>query len=382
MSDVVFVYLGQTLPRYVGRSLKLAAKYSGQRVLLIANGIHAKKFKNAGAEFIAIEEFYDPSEFAMARNQILLDHEFREGFWLYSFERLFVLGQFMAWTGSESLFHAELDQLLFGTSDLVDHLERTHKKGVFFPFHSPNKAVASVLFVNARNSLHRLIRFSTSSEPFNNEMELLVRFSKAFPEDSVELPTVGAALPQSSSEDFVFTENFVKPTDIGPGAVDAAELGLWVGGRDPRNLGWEELPSTKWVYEQHKASLGRKYLEELHFHFEPSARLLQVTHNQDPGAAIRLYNLHIQSKVHSWIWRKDPELHRLFESANSSSSMKIFASRKLQFRYALTEQQGIRRRIQTFFRFIKYALRIFLIRSRPFTAEILHQKVPKSKRLP
>ena len=361
MSDVVFVYLGNSLPRYVDGSLRLAAKYSGQRPVLLANSPHGKQVEKTGAEFVAVEEFYDPSAFRRASEKILQDHDFRQRFFLYTFERFFVLEQFMAWKGSESLFHAELDQLLFGTNELVEYLDKTKKRGLFFPSHSPTKAVASVLFVNRRLALKKLIQFGTEGEPFHNEMELLVRFTKAFPEYSIELPTIGAAIPHPGNQKFVFTGKAIKPGDLGPGVVDAAELGLWVGGRDPRNLGIEERPSTKWVYEDHKVSLGRKYLEELRFRFDYRYGRLELSHNQSPGDSIRLYNLHIHSKIHGWIWRHDSRLQRLFESANSSSSLQIRSSRRLQLSYLFAEQKDILGLLRLLFRFGKYAIKSSLV---------------------
>lgn len=355
MSDVVFVYLGQSLPRYVDSSLKLATKFSGQRVVLIANSKHAKRVKATGVEFAPLEDFYDPTVFAEVKDKIVLGHNFRKHFWLYTLERLFVLEQYMAYSDAASLFHAELDQLLFGTNELVQKLNITTKAGLFFPFHSREKAVASVLFVNEKAALEKLFCFAADGEPFMNEMELLVRFSKAFPEDCVEPPTIGMALPHPRNQDFVFSQEFIAPADLGPGVVDAAELGLWVGGRDPRNLGWMERPRTKWVYGDDQVSLGSKNLEELRFHFEPDSGILTIHHNQAPENIVRLYNLHIHSKIHSWIWKHDSSLKRLFGSANSPNSLHILASQKLHllhrmqrvlqkpFRWLRSLRSGLRR---------------------------------------
>ena len=351
MSEVYFVYLGPRLPSYVPCSLLLAKRFSGQNVVFLSHFAHHKKIRGTGVGFVPIEEFYNPETFVALKEKVLFDHDFREGFWVKTFERLFVLQQFMQSSSADSLFHAELDQLLIGTDHLVSKIENTGRQGLFFPFHSQNKAVASVFYVNKMASLDRLLSYAAEGEPFQHEMELLVRFSRDFPDDVIGLPTVGSALPPAEKQNFVFTRESLNSEALGPGVVDAAELGLWIGGRDPRNLPLSTVPATKWMYDNDKAILSRDYFEGLGFKFDPELNKLEVK-SKTSQTSVTLYNLHLQSKIHCWIKRRDPLLQAIFASSNVNEPLQVSSARASQIVYHVAIQQGLRQRLRTFARVI------------------------------
>ena len=182
MNDLVFIYLGANLPRYVPASLRLAERHSGLDVTFIGNRDFRPHIPRVGVDFVDVESFYAPSAFAQAGAKVSLSADFRGGFWLKTLERLFVLEQFMAATARKSLLHAELDQLTFRVDLLLENLLLSPRKGIFFPFHSERKAVASVLFCNDIGSISDLLMNASSGPAFENEMELLVRWALASPD--------------------------------------------------------------------------------------------------------------------------------------------------------------------------------------------------------
>ena len=93
--EVNFVYLGKTLPDYGLASIELASRYSGLNVRLIGNASMARSLKNSSAKFTAVEDFYDEKEFKEASKSLTSPHSFRQGFWLKTLERFFVLSQYM-----------------------------------------------------------------------------------------------------------------------------------------------------------------------------------------------------------------------------------------------------------------------------------------------
>lgn len=339
MSSVVFIHLGPKLPRYVNCSMLLAKQFSGQDVVFLGQETHRRKLRKTGVDFVPIEEFYNPKTFDGLTEKVTRNHEFRQGFWLKTLERFFVLQQFMEWSSRESIFHAELDQLLFGTDDLVASIKKTERRGIFVPFHGSNKAVASVLFVNNKAALDSLLDFAARGEPFQNEMELLARFSRSFPDLMISLPTVGEALPPPAHQDLIFTKQALHPNELGPGVVDPVELGLWIGGRDPRSLPLSTRPSTKWTYGDKKAALGKDYLRNLGFNLVSESARLEVKRDSSESP-VRLYNLHLHSKIHCWIRKRDPHLRALIAMANSSEQTEIPAARRSQIAYSLAQKKG------------------------------------------
>ena len=155
--EVHFVYLGPNLPRYGLASIELAARYSGINVHLIGNAQMARSLRHSPARFTAVEDFYNQAEFRKASENVTSPNSFRQGFWLKTLERFFVLSQYMSTENLDSIFHAELDQLLFRVDFLLPKLDETGQRGLFLPFHTAEKAMASVLYCNSPGALRSLL---------------------------------------------------------------------------------------------------------------------------------------------------------------------------------------------------------------------------------
>lgn len=337
MTKVLFVFLGSSLPKYVSASAKLASKTSGLEVTLLGNARLFRAARREGIDFAPIEDFYDPREFETAGRRISLDTDFRGGFWLKTLERLFVLEQFMSYAKLDSIFHAELDQLLFRTDMLVERLEAGNNQGVFFPLHNAEKGVASVFYCNSKLAFRDLIETAGSGEGFANEMVLLARWARGAG-DFFELPTLSDSTRLDGD-----IQNNKRIGNLG-GVVDAAELGLWVGGRDPRNLPVSERPTTKYSYPQGGATLSSGFLGGIRFRYDPDERSLWVR-DPDAGGETQVYNLHIHSKVHKWLHSDPGALYRLFEIANSKLKAVLPGTRftQLTFRGAGRLQRSMKK---------------------------------------
>lgn len=303
-------------------------------VVLLGNGGSPRLPRNNNVEFIPVEDFYDPSEFDAASSKITLDASFRGGFWLKTFERLFVLEQYMVSSGLGAVFHAELDQLLFGTNELVDKLEGSGDSGIFFPFHGKDKAVASVFFCNSALAFRDLIESSQKGTGFPNEMAFLARWAR-HSTHFFKLPTLSDLIgPKNPSK----TLQFFRGLD---GVTDAAELGLWVGGRDPRNLPVNVRPSTKFRYPDDRAVLPERFLAKLRFRLAVDERGLWVQSSELPNET-RLYNLHLHSKVHSWLSSGKGKLRLLIDASNFPAPAQLPSTRKSQ---VVTRARDLLRRI-------------------------------------
>lgn len=337
-NEVVFVYLGPKLPHYGHSSLVLAARHSGLEVTLIGEHRIRNSLRKGDFRFLELESFYDRAAFDAARENLLLDKGFRDGFWVHALERLFVLEQFAQKGQLSSVFHAELDQLLFGVDELVGKLSKLPEKGVYFPFHSADKAVASLFFFNDRNALRSLLDRASTGSPFANEMELLVNWAAESPDRVIRLPTLGDLAEPHRFQNLPR----LMPVDSCGGITDAAELGLWVGGRDPRNLELYERPQTKFTYPHGKAVLSPEFLRRLRFDLQISPTRLKVSLEGDP-TTFRLYNLHLHSKTHPWIARFPGNLGRLLRASNREAPINVPGARFRQVQYVAVKKLSWRR---------------------------------------
>jgi hypothetical protein len=334
LKDVVFVYLGEKVPKYVDASLRLAQKYSGLDVTFVAQESLSSRFSRWDLRFVELESFYDPQIFENVKNNVQLDHNFRSGFWLKTLERLFVIKQFMIFESRSSIFHAELDQLIFRADQLLNNIASTGLKGVFYPLHSAEKAVASVFYSNDIDALNSILELASNGPPFANEMELLSSWALRFPNKFIALPTLNEVLLEREGLSDKHSKKWISHRSLG-GIVDASELGLWVAGRDPKNLALSERPATKFTYPTPYASLTTNSLRNLRFNFNSVKNELLVN-NQDTNISIRVFNLHIQSKIHGWLIKDQSHILLMFLKANSSYKFSIPGTRWVQIKYALS----------------------------------------------
>lgn len=333
VDEVCFVFLGDTLPLYARHSIVLAEKHSGLSVRLLGNQKIGKYVKKTTANFTPVEDFYNSDSFTKAQRNISLSHGFRGGFWLKSLERFFVLDQYLGAVGGKTVFHAELDQLLFGCDRLVRNLNSFDKRGLFFPLHGGGKAVASVFFCNSRTALDSLIQEAMTGGVFGNEMELLTRWASKNPSAFFALPTI-ADLKKFREEQALPPELSISPEMLG-GVVDAAQLGQWVAGIDPRNVPVRTFPKNKFVDQSGPNLLTKEELGNLEFRLDNFGNSLFAT--GDAVGATKVFNLHLHSKIHPWLART-AGIHKLVAISNSRDSVTLPTTRRAQLTGFLCDQ--------------------------------------------
>lgn len=307
--------------------------------------------RKAGASFTALEEFYDPKVFENHQDVISAEPSFRNGFWLKTLERFFVLEQFMTASATEIL-HAELDQLLFRVDFLFQRLRSLEAPGFYLPFHSPESALASVVYIREAKTLASMLDWATRQGPFRNEMQLIAKWAESSDSAVFCLPT----LATHNQKQVLTTDSRAQIIDVGVagGLVDAAQIGQWVGGIDPSNVPFPAKPTTKFCDPPAPHLLNRSELEKLRFSLISEGSLLVESGDY---SSTRIYNLHLHSKIHNWLQVPHVGVSRLISLANENNSHSFLYARKLQL------QSQSRKRLGTFarrsLRFLKR--RLFLV---------------------
>lgn len=323
---VNFVFLGEPLPGYAISSLQLAVRHSGVRVRLIGSEKLSRSVSKIVDDFVAIEDFYDPTEFSEVARRVSYPSSFRDGFWLKTLERFFILEQYMSSNSLQRIFHAELDQMLFNTDHLIQDLSMLGERGLFVPFHNANLAIASVFYSNSQTAFRSLLDSAHSGPSFPNEMTLIARWALANPDVIFALPTIASVANKSIEPTPAGVANV--PIDDIHGIVDASQLGQWVAGNDPRNVPLRERPGTKFVSHYSRGPLTRDQLSRLRFKWTRADGRLTV--QLDDFAEISIYNLHIHSKIHRWLGHSENKLDRLIALANDPAVIVLPGTRKTQ----------------------------------------------------
>jgi hypothetical protein len=324
--ELTFIFLGEKLPKYAVASLNLAEATSGMKVCIIGNRSIEKSVARLSVRFVAVEDFYDSRDFSQASSRVWTDHQFRNGLWLKSLERLFVLHQYMKHFRLTSVIHAELDQVLFQVQILSSKLDSTNLSGIFLPFHNSDSAVASVLYVNNSEALASLLSYGSGEFFYPNEMHLIARWAREYPGLVFEMPTVATYMHQRKKS--VISGVKLLTIDETGGLLDAAQVGQWVAGIDPKNLVIGRRPTNKFVDPPSPFLLNRNELSLIRFSFKPSNEL--VISKGDIGDEQNLFNLHIHSKIHSSVDSGKFSLPKLIATANSDQLVKIPGTRQRQ----------------------------------------------------
>lgn len=327
-NTVYFVYLGNPLPKYVLASIKLAKEFSGMKVHILTNEKNLKLIKIPSVNFTAIEDFYEDSYFQIAKKKVLFDKNFKNNFWLKTVERFFILYDFAKLAKISSFFHAELDQLLFGTNELVLNIEKTKKSGIFFPFHDNNSAIASIFYCNNINSLSSMLKAAAYGDAYLNDMDLMASWAKNNTSLVISLPTMASK---------ILGPNTITPINILElsskdlcGVVDAAQVGQWVAGIDPMNISIYETPKNKFAYPTGKCWLSKEQLEKFKFQINFEENKLNIVY--DNKIKTRIFNLHIHSKIHHSLSISRSSLLNLFELANENKPSCLMAAKTIQIK--------------------------------------------------
>ncbi len=325
-SKLTFVYLGNYWPKYASASIELAKTFSGLDVRLITNLSQEIKVNNL--EIIEVDKFYDPAKFNYLTKSRILISKFRDNFWIKTLERFFVLEQYMKISGEKSIFHAELDQILFRNDQLISNIEKTKNKGLFFPYHISGQPIASIFYCNEYAALESLIKFANSESNYSSDMQLLGQWSKAFPDLAFILPSLATTLRESEFR------NETKAKILSPesleGLVDGAQLGQWIAGIDPRNVPILSKPRNHHVDEPHQLLLTNEDLRKIKYDFDSETNFLKINFGQNKYG--NLYNFHIHSKVHRWLRlpSKQKSVNRIIDLANSDTYVTIPGTRRAQ----------------------------------------------------
>ncbi|PRY98650.1 hypothetical protein BCM14_1483 [Jezberella montanilacus] len=281
MAKLVFVWLGSSLPAWGRAALQLSKRLSGAEIILISNRIAGPCIEADVQHYV--EDFYQTPKSWQEANQTF-DVKFRDGFWVKTTERFFVLEQFTQTFAIDSLFHAELDNLIFNLDGLSTKLDKLGR-GIFCPRDAVNRGMASLIYINDTSALSELNVLAANNKlAEKNDMNLLgdlLNNSNKF----FSLPT----------EHQVHSTNLAQWDAVSPddsqGIFDAAALGQFLLGIDPRNGG--VLLFNGFENENKGCDLW-----QLNYSININDRKFTIR-NRLNGQTFNLFNIHVHSKLFS-----------------------------------------------------------------------------------
>jgi len=180
------------------------------------------EYKNK-IKLISCESLDDKYEYEKKTH---MDKHFREGFWTLTSSRFFYIYAFMVKTQLSNVIHLENDvPIYYNCNVLLNKLEQTK---MYIPFDSYNRNIASIVYIPN----HIVLGYILDKYDFHNtDMENFVLISKQLPHLITHFPICAPNIKFSQEQHYV-CKNF----DIFNCIFDAAAIGQYLGGVDPRNI--------------------------------------------------------------------------------------------------------------------------------------------------
>lgn len=310
-APLIFVYGGK-FPEYGNESVIFNGKHSKKNIILLCNKNQTNFKITNNIKLFDYDEFNDDRLFFLKKIKKL--NKFRSSFWILSIERYFVLLKFVNKLKINSFFHGELDNVFFNLSNVDSKLNKFGRK-FFFPIDN-KKGFGSIVYINSTKILEQFCEYALSQleKKFYNDMELLFMFSKKFPQHTKFLPTEKSVFLKKNNNtlDYKFTK----------GIFDAARIGQYLFGVDPRNIKGNLY--NKVIIDDKKVIKKKlkKYYDNCKFYFDNQKFYFKFYKKK-----INIFNLHIHSKLIKDIFTKK-NYKNILDNINNNRSSQLFTSSK------------------------------------------------------
>lgn len=230
---LVLVHVGSHFPDYIVECIEQIRIFNP--TIQIYLGVDAVNVGRAGkvlepfnVTVIDLSLIPKTSEHKLFERNSTHDAVFRGGFWRFTTERFLVLYDIVSHYDLRDIIHLENDQMVY--CDLLELLPvfRENYK-IAIPFDSPCRAIPSIVYFREREHVALLAGFLSRKAGDNiDDMHIMREFQRAYPGIMHGLPI--------ASPDLYSDEQYTHCYDRFKSVFDAACMGQYLGGIDPRNM--------------------------------------------------------------------------------------------------------------------------------------------------
>jgi len=305
MTNLIFLWTGQApLPAYAFDSFRINAANSQSAISIILSSQNylycsqqiLSQIPDYPIETICLDDFYRRDK-RLDALQFCGNLNFRNGFWLHTYERILVLIEYYLSSGLP-FFHSELDNICFCLPALEARISSLQIYTPCFARDNYKRAVLSLAYFQNWNSLTNLRDYllTPGSSTIRNDMHDLGMFMHTFPDLASSFPLEQSFLPINE----ISTWNTLS-SDCLQGVLDANTIGQYVFGIDIAN---SSRLRNGFVNEN---ALISPHLLNYDIHYYTKHRfVIRLSHQ---GRSYPLFNIHIHSKALGIL--KHPTLSRI-----------------------------------------------------------------------
>ena len=303
MFSIVLVCLG-VFQEYIMTNIAQLVKLGHTKIYVLTNA-HLIPLFEPFAELITLvsaESLDDVFNFSAKSAH---DKEWRDGFWHYTSARFFTLHSFMAKYNVRNVIHIENDVLLYYNCDETLTEPLTNSRQIHIPFDSYTRNIASIVYIPDASTLGQVLaHYDYGKNDMYNFSEIrgktdLIDQFPIFIEDT----TLGSAADKASTLESASALESAYVTDalerafvshgwsrFGGYIFDAAAIGQFIGGVDPRNC-----PDDTRGFVNETCVI--KYNDEGTILWKNCDGFLKPFLQTREAREIPIFNLHIHSKA-------------------------------------------------------------------------------------
>jgi hypothetical protein len=278
--NVVLVSTG-VFQEYMLINIRQLLKLGHRSIYVITEWYFFDRFSEFDTDFIhliSVDSLIDVYEYA---NNCKMNKEFRDGFWVATSSRFFYIYALMARDNLNDVIHIENDVLLYYNCNILK--SRLDKSKIYLPFDSYSRSIASIVYIPEHSILKSVLDQYNYVE---NDMCNFSNIRGVMPGLIDQFPIYRPLLSHTSEQNHVCT-NFEKFNFI----FDAAAIGQYLGGVDPRNLATPS-DSRGFINETCVIKYDKCSFEWVNGN-DGISRPMAVT---ESDMRVPIFNLHIHSK--------------------------------------------------------------------------------------
>lgn len=243
--SIVFIHLGKSIPKYIKHAIRQARSFNKNcKIYLITDNpsIISNEILELQTIAINIENLPKSSQHQEFLKKTTLDRDLLDGFWLAASERFFILDDFIKYFNKKNIFHMEYDTMLYANlSELLPVFEEKYQN-IAAVFDNDDRCVPCFVYVKNKFASEKIAAcFLKNATSGKNDMQVMAILRHEDPSIIECLPIImpkytinhelRSTCGYSTKTPNTYSNNFNSFNSI----FDAAALGQFLGGQDPRN---------------------------------------------------------------------------------------------------------------------------------------------------
>ena len=324
--QTVFIHLGEAKVSHLKLNIERhLLDFPDNQVTLILN--NRKTLPSIKHKNFELYWYKGDSTFNSLWNNMILDNNFRKGFWRFSLERLFAIIEYQNSIKVDKILHIESDVLLFNGFPWKKFQDLNKLSWCRY---NAVRDVSSLLLIpniESGNWLKEKMYEELSRRKNLTDMMLLSIISHKYEDRIFILPSISAQIDEMVNSKSLMNDRERKTITLGEeyfgGIFDPAAIGMWLAGQDPRNYYGLTRYRTEEIIES-----GDSYIDPAALQYKVQSNLELFSNSTK--IPVKIWNLHVHSKNNKlFLSDWEVELKRIAERNKKSKYLSDFDSKIL-----------------------------------------------------